>query len=350
MIKDLLSWFRATDRDLPWRKTYNPYHVWISEIMLQQTQMDRGIAYFHRWIERFPDVHAVAEADEQEILKYWEGLGYYARARNLYKAAKLMVTNSGGDVPCEHDQLLDLPGIGPYTAAAIASIAGNHDVAVIDANVTRVYSRLFDIGGPVKSQPVRKRIATLASNLLPQGKARQYNQALMDLGGLVCLPKGPDCHKCPISQWCKALINGTVTERPELSRPKKQVTLQKVTAVISSQENIYIQQRRVQDVWGGLWEFPGGESGERDPGLSLQEIIFNDCGLHVTDIVPIVTVTHHYTHHKIVLHCFSARLEGSKTPRLSNAAAYKWISPAELSDFAFPSGPRKLLRHLPATL
>jgi A/G-specific adenine glycosylase len=165
LIEPLLLWFRSTARDLPWRSTYDAYHVWISEIMLQQTQMDRGVVYFKRWIERFPSVQAVAAADQQEILKYWEGLGYYARARNLHKAAKVIAGEFNGQVPCDYQQLLTLPGIGPYTAAAIASVAGNQDVAVVDANVMRVYARLFDIDLPVKESKTQKRIAAMAQDL-----------------------------------------------------------------------------------------------------------------------------------------------------------------------------------------
>jgi A/G-specific adenine glycosylase len=178
----LLAWFRQTKRDLPWRRTYDPYHVWISEIMLQQTQMDRGVDYFRRWVARFPDVTAVAAAGEQEILKYWEGLGYYARARNLHRAARVMVEEHGGMIPCEYDDLLSLPGIGPYTAAAIASIACDQDMPAIDANVMRIFARLFDIDEPVKDLGCRQHIEQLAWELLPAGKARAFNQALMDLG------------------------------------------------------------------------------------------------------------------------------------------------------------------------
>ena len=206
IVQPLLHWFRLTKRDLPWRRSYNPYHVWISEIMLQQTQMDRGVAYFLRWIKRFDDVFAVADANEQEILKYWEGLGYYARARNLYKAAQVIVNEFNGEVPCDYHQLLLLPGVGPYTAAAVASVAGNYDVPVIDANVARVYARLFNIEEPIKDRLVKKRLADIAEQLLPLGQARAYNQALMDLGGLVCTPKKPFCAQCPIVAACAAFV------------------------------------------------------------------------------------------------------------------------------------------------
>ncbi len=202
----LINWFKADHRDLPWRHTYNPYHIWISEIMLQQTQMARGVTYFMRWVARFPDTTTVADANQQEILKYWEGLGYYSRARNLHKAARIIVDDFGGEVPCDYDQLIQLPGIGPYTAAAIASVAGNRDVAVIDANVTRVYARLFDIDVPVKEKKAKDQIARIANELLPVGLSRLYNQALMELGGLVCTPKTPKCSLCVLSGFCLARL------------------------------------------------------------------------------------------------------------------------------------------------
>jgi A/G-specific adenine glycosylase len=355
IVHSLLQWFRITNRDLPWRRTYNPYHVWISEIMLQQTQMDRGVAYFLRWISRFSDVQAVAVAEEQEILKYWEGLGYYARARNLHKAAKVIVNEFGGEVPCEYQRLLTLPGIGPYTAAAIASVAGNFDVPVIDANVARVYARLFNIDAPVKEQKTQKRLREIAENLLPKGQARAYNQALMDFGGLVCTPKNPHCATCPVAVSCRALHAGTVAERPVLGPKKNIITVHKVAGLIRWQEKIFIQQRKASDVWGGLWEFPGGEiaTGEGgingEPGAEVVSKILQDTGLSVALVKPLTMVMHQYTHHKIILHCFLCALEGEKTePMLRSACNSRWIFSDELDQFAFPAGPRKLIEYIRA--
>ncbi|GAB6191632.1 A/G-specific adenine glycosylase [Desulfocastanea catecholica] len=349
IVQSLLQWFRIINRDLPWRRTYNPYHVWISEIMLQQTQMDRGVAYFLRWISRFSDVQAVATAEEQEILKYWEGLGYYARARNLHKAAKVIVGEFGGEVPCEYQRLLTLPGIGPYTAAAIASVAGNFDVPVIDANVARVYTRLFNIDTPVKEQKTQKRLSEIAENLLPKGQARAYNQALMDFGGLVCTPKKPHCAKCPVAASCRALHAGTVAERPLLGPKKNIITVHRVAGLIRWQEKVFIQQRKAGDVWGGLWEFPGGEIAAGEPGAQVVSEILQDTGLSVALVKPLTRVMHQYTHHKIILHCFLCTLEGEKTePVLRSACNSRWIFLDQLNQFAFPAGPRKLIEYIRA--
>jgi A/G-specific adenine glycosylase len=321
--------------------------------MLQQTQMDRGVAYFLRWIKRFPDVQAVAVAEEQEILKYWEGLGYYARARNLHKAAKMIISDFRGEVPCSYMQLLTLPGIGPYTAAAIASVAGNYDIAVIDANVTRVYARLFNIGKPVKERQVQTHISKIAEHLLPKGQARAFNQALMDFGGLVCTPKKPHCNECPITKSCRALHMGTVQIRPVLEKKRKIITQHKVAGLIQWERKIFIQQRKASDIWGGLWEFPGGQVTEGEVGyegktsLLVAEKIFSDIGLSVALVKPIARITHQYTHHKIILHCFLCNLEGNRfEPVLNSAANFRWVFSEDLKQFAFPAGPRKLLEYL----
>ncbi|MBR4423854.1 MAG: A/G-specific adenine glycosylase, partial [Mailhella sp.] len=209
----LFTWFKASMRPLPWRTCYDPYEIWISEVMLQQTQMERGVSFFLRWIERFPSVESVASAAEEEILRFWEGLGYYRRARLLHAAAKCMVSTHRGRIPDTQAELLALPGLGEYTANAILSIAYGHDIAVVDANVERVFSRLLDIDAPVKNAPVKSFIREEAQRLLPCGNARTYNQALMELGALIC-KKHARCGQCPMTEWCLAYRQKTVTSRP----------------------------------------------------------------------------------------------------------------------------------------
>ncbi|MEW6499985.1 MAG: A/G-specific adenine glycosylase, partial [Thermodesulfobacteriota bacterium] len=207
----LLAWFAAHSRDLPWRRTYDPYHVWISEIMLQQTRMERVIGYFRRWLERFPDLPALAAADEEEVLKCWEGLGYYSRARNLHRAAGLVMRDHGGTIPADHAALLTLPGIGRYTAGAIMSLAFNREYPLVDANVERLFARLYDIDSPVREAVNHRFVWQRALELIPPGRARLFNQALMELGALVCTPKNPACSACPLAGHCKALRGNTVT-------------------------------------------------------------------------------------------------------------------------------------------
>lgn len=343
----LINWFKADHRDLPWRHTYNPYHVWISEVMLQQTQMARGVTYFTRWVTRFPDTTAVADANRQEILKYWEGLGYYSRARNLHKAAQIIVDDFAGEVPCDYDQLIQLPGIGPYTAAAVASVAGNRDIAVIDANVTRVYARLFDIDIPVKEKKAKDQIAGIADELLPVGKSRLYNQALMELGGVVCTPKTPECSLCILSEFCLAFDRGTVNERPITGISKKITTIQRLSGIVFHEGRILLLQRRENDVWGGLWEFPGGELKKGEGEDAVADKILECTGLTVDIVDPITTVTHHYTRYKSILHCYHCKLQGDDIePVLKSADDYRWIIPEELVHFAFPAGPRKVIEYI----
>lgn len=350
----LLSWFRKTKRDLPWRHSYDPYHVWVSEIMLQQTQMDRGVSYFNRWVGRFPTVSAVADADEDEIFQQWEGLGYYARARNLHKAAKRIANEFNGVVPSDYDTLISLPGIGPYTAAAIASIAGNHDVAVVDANVNRVFARIFDIATTIKERRAQKLVRTLVDQLLPRGKARQYNQALMDFGGLVCTPKAPLCSGCPVREFCRSFELGLVELRPVLKKPKQSVYIHRVAGLVVHDGKIYMQKRPSNVVWGGLWEFPGGETKvEKDElgSLAVAKEVRGDTSLVVRENRFLARVKHQFTHHKITLDCYLCSLEGEVTsPRLRVASAYRWVTPREMDELGCPSGVRKIIEYLKKTI
>ncbi|MEP0804069.1 MAG: A/G-specific adenine glycosylase, partial [Chloroflexota bacterium] len=218
----LLAWYRKNKRILPWRGHPEPYAVWVSEIMLQQTRVETVIPYFERWMRLFPTVQALAEASEQEVLNAWEGLGYYSRARNLHKAAKVIVRDFGGNLPHSLSELIKLPGIGRYTAGAIASIAFGADEPALDGNLKRVYARLFDVTEAVDSPKGEKLLWEIARRNLPHGRAGDFNQALMDLGAAVCLPKNPRCLLCPLMELCKARENGTQELRP-VRKPKKAV-------------------------------------------------------------------------------------------------------------------------------
>lgn len=341
----LLRWFRNNGRQLPWRKTYDPYQVWLSEVMLQQTQMERGVAYFTRWLERFPDIASVAAATSSEILKLWEGLGYYARGRNLHKAARHMVDQHGGRLPASYEELLKLPGVGPYTAAAVASIAYNHDIPVVDANVERVFARLFDIDKPLKSKGVHAEIQTIAKRLLPPGKAREFNQAVMDLGGLICTPKNPDCAICPVKAHCQAFLGDFVEDRPLKKAKQPLIEIEMATGLLLHQGHIFIQQRHDQDIWGGLWEFPGGRLEEEEkPEEAVRREYDEETGFQIEVCRKVTTVIHYYTKYRVILHCFQCGLrQKSLLPNLQAAQAYHWVKREQLDNYGFPAGHRKFI-------
>ncbi len=346
----LMDWFSAHKRDLPWRKTYDPYHVWISEVMLQQTQMERGVAYFQRWMERFPDIAALAGADEESVLKAWEGLGYYSRARNLHRAARLIQTEHGGRVPDDIETLRSLPGVGPYTAAAIASIAHEQDTRVVDANVERVMSRLFDISAPVKSREAKKIIESACDRLLPRGQARIFNQAVMEFGALVCTPRTPSCDRCPIARWCQAARLGVQEERPVTPKPPAPIYLSMATGVLVHERRLFVQKRNPDDVWGNLWEFPGGvvEDGESPAATVVREYL-EETQLRVDRPEPIAAFKHSYTRYRVTMHAFFVELRSNPDAVTLHAAQeYRWAEWPEIRDLAFPAGHRKLIAALDA--
>ncbi len=341
----LLRWFQNNGRELPWRKDYSPYHVWLSEILLQQTQMERGVIYFQRWLERFPDIKAVAAAESGEILKYWEGLGYYARARNLHKAAKVMVEKFHGQVPSDYKDLLNLPGVGLYTAAAIASIAFEADIGVIDANVERIFARIFDISEPIKSKAAEKTISTLMDEILPIGKARYFNQALMDLGGVICRPRNPECGICPVRCHCAAYCGSFVEDRPVKVERQKQIVIEMSTGILVHKGYIFIQQRQENDIWGGLWEFPGGRLKENETAVdALIREYKEETGFTIELCEKITSLIHFYTKYKVILNCYRCRLaQESILPQLNAAKAYHWVEKKMLESYAFPAGHRKCI-------
>lgn len=340
----LLSWFKKQNRPLPWRMTYNPYHVWISEIMLQQTQMERGVAYFNRWIARFPEVRDVAEADIQEILKMWEGLGYYARARNLHKAAGQIVDRFAGVVPCDIDQLLSLPGIGPYTAAAIGSVACNIDIPVVDANVARIFARLFDIESAVKEKKTKDQIDLLALSLLPLRKARYWNQALMDLGGLVCTPKTPRCTVCPLATDCKSLQAGTVELRPLVVRKKNIEHLERVAVVLVKEGKTRIESCEREGLWQGLWELSTIDLMKNESAEQGCSRLLENLGLEEISGEPLTMVKHSYTRFRVQLHAFVVHLPAALSDDGNDDS--RWCTWTELQEYGFPAGTRKIFEYM----
>lgn len=350
----LLEWFSRYQRPLPWRSEYDPYQVWLSEIMLQQTQMDRAVVYFQRFTSRFPDVAALAQGTEDEVLRLWEGLGYYSRARNLLKAAKAVMESHAGRFPDDLDALAALPGVGAYTAGAVRSIAFNQPAAAVDANVERVLSRVYDIAEPVKNPAVRKRIAALAAGHIPPGRAREFNQALMELGALICRARDPACPQCPLAQVCQALASGTVALRPVKAQPRPVVPIGVGTGVILHEGLFFIQKRRLGGVWGGLWEFPGGQmEPEETPEHTAVREVLEETGFAVRPAGKLAVIKHAYTFYRVTLHAYLMRLpQGTPPapePQLNAAAAFRWSSLNNLESLSFPSPHRTLIEILKGT-
>ena len=343
--KDLLAWFRQNRRELPWRQEYHPYHVWIAEIMGQQTQMERVVPFFKRWMGLFPDIANLAAAHEQQVLKAWEGLGYYSRARNILRTAALLEARHGGTIPADYKQLLALPGIGAYTAAAIMSIAFDRPFPVLDANVQRILARLTDLDQPLQSAAARRLLAETATRLLGNESPRMFNQAMMELGALVCTPRRPACDRCPVRAHCCALAAGQVDQRPLPHVRPQRIPITMACVILCHGGRIYIQQRLPDDVWGGLWEFPGGrlKTGET-PAQAARRELWEETSFRVGDLRPFRTVSHCYTRYRVTLHAFFARLrQDNRVPVLHAATSYRWATLAGLADFPFPAGHRQLV-------
>jgi len=339
----VLSWFRRNGRDLPWRKPYSPYRVWISEIMLQQTQVKTVIPYFLRWMERFPDPAAVAAAGERDIMLAWEGLGYYTRAKNIHRTAQVLVSNFGGRIPADFNLLLALPGIGSYTAGAILSIAFNLDFPAVDANAARILRRLSG-NGPVKSEAVLRKSA---AEILPKGKARQFNQALMDLGATICLPESPRCDGCPLAEFCEGKKRG-LSELEAGSNGRKAATPIEVSiGVIVRDGRIFIQKRPDGGLMPNLWEFPGGKVDEGEsPEKAVVREIGEELGIGVRPLEKMALIRHSYTRFRVALHaylCEISCLAERREPVLRTAVECRWVLPSELARYPFPAANRKLI-------
>ena len=334
--KDLLAWFASARRPLPWRSRRTPYTVWISELLLQQTRVDQALPYYSRFLARFPTLESLAAAPRHDVLKLWEGLGYYSRAIRAHETAKFLVERRGAKFPGTLDGLLELPGIGPYTAAAVGSLAFGLDVAVVDGNVARVLSRVVAHSGDVQSSAGKKRMQELAQELLPLGRAGEFNEAMMELGALVCVPRGPKCPACPLRRVCAAAKEGD-PERYPVKRKKKSVPHKHVGAgiVVDRRGRFLIAQRKEGSMLGGLWEFPGGtlEKGETIEQCIARELkeelgIDVDVGRHV------MTVRHAFSHFTMDLHAHHCRLQSGR-PRAIHCAAWKWVTLAELAHYPF---------------
>jgi A/G-specific adenine glycosylase len=350
IAEPLLEWFVRNQRPLPWRISYSPYEIWISEVMLQQTRVETVIPHYLQWLKRFPTLQAIAAAPEDEILKHWEGMGYYARAQNIQKTARILVAECAAQFPGDHQAILRLPGIGPYTAGAIMSLAFKQDVPAVDGNVERVLARLFDIKTPVKERETRAFIRALAQGLIPKGEARNFNQALMELGAVVCVPRNPSCGACPIDRYCASLRLGIVQERPVPARKKKTVAVEAALGVLVRERRIFIQKRGASGLMPGLWEFPGGKikAGE-SPEQALVREFSEELGIKIHPLHKLSVIKHKYTSFKVTLHCFLCRASDERQePVIRAAVASRWVTTEEIAQFAFPAANGQLIKRLQA--
>lgn len=342
--RHLAAWFSKNKRTLPWREDPEPYSIWLSEVILQQTRVEQGLPYFFRFIERFPSVDVLAAASEDDVLRLWEGLGYYSRGRNLHRAARYVIEELAGDLPSTYSDWLALPGVGPYTAAAISSIAFGEQQAVLDGNVIRVLSRLLALDEVHSTSSARRKLQMAAQALLDPENPGRHNEAMMELGALVCSPTSPACPECPLREGCRASRIGRMTDFP-VRKPKKAIPHHDISvAIIRDSENrIFIQQRSREAMLGGLWEFPGGkvEEGESAEDACIREVK-EEIGLEVLPIRKLAAIDHAYSHFRITLHAFECLLTAMGTePQTDSPSA--WIAKEAFSDYAFPRANRRLL-------
>lgn len=329
----LINWYRENKRDLPWRNTNDPYKIWLSEIILQQTRVDQGMSYYLKFIENYPTVKDLAQAKEEEVLKLWQGLGYYSRARNLHFTAKLIVNEYNGEFPNQYKDILNLKGIGEYTAAAIASFAYNNSYPVIDGNVYRVLSRIFGISTPIDSTQGKKEFKALAEELIDSKNPSEYNQAIMEFGALYCKPQTPDCDNCVFNGSCEAFNNKEVSILPVKSKKIKQKDRYFNYLVFTDEQSVYIKNRLDKDIWKGLFDFPLVETTqpvkdiEEIKDSAHQKLINQNLSIKVSD-----EKTHILSHQKIHAIFWLIQLEKLPSPT-SKMVKIKW---KEINNYPVP--------------
>lgn len=343
---DLLDWYQEHKRPMPWRKTSDPYRIWVAEIMLQQTRVDTVRDYYKPFLEAFPTVEALAAADRDDVLKYWEGLGFYARARHLHDAARFVVDEHDGAVPDTMDAIRELKGVGPYTAAAVLSIAFEKPHAVLDGNVTRVLTRVFAVDEDATTSPAQRALRELANDLLPEERPGDFNQALMELGALVCTPRTPLCDRCPLQAVCQAHEEDTQEQYPVTPESEPVPHHDIAVGLVFEDDRLLIQRRPDDGLLGGLWEFPGGK---HEDGESLEQTcrreLREELGIDVEVEEPFYTLSHAYSHFKITLHAFRCRIRDGR-PHGQEGQPVRWVDHEELEDYAFPRANRRLIEEL----
>jgi A/G-specific adenine glycosylase len=342
LARAIRSWYKIHRRKLPWRETDDPYKIWVSEVMLQQTTVSAVIPYYTRWFVLFPDMKSLARAPLQKVLKAWEGLGYYQRAKNLHRAAQIICRKYGGVVPAEYEELLALPGVGPYIAAAVLSIAYRKSFPVLDGNVRRLGMRLWAIPGKV-SPRIDQILAEQIRGFFPTRNGGDFNQALMELGALICRPHNPRCLLCPVREFCRAFKKG---EQEVIPAPKKRSyqKIETVVGLITDGRRYLIQKRPPAGLLADLWEFPGGK---RERGETLREALRRELkeelDVEVRRERLILKLQHAYTHFQVNLFAFQCELKS--VPHLKRSV-HRWVSLPALKRYPFPSGSAKVVLFL----
>lgn len=331
--ESILIWYDKNKRDLPWRNTAFPYFIWISEVILQQTRVDQGMPFYHRFVERFPNVQSLAAADENEVLAVWKGLGYYSRARKLHQAAKLIVEN-GSSFPNSFKTLLELPGIGPYTAGAIASIAYNEAVPALDGNAFRIMSRVFNISDPVASSKAQKLIHALSNEWISKDRPGDFNQALMDLGSTVCTPRQPDCSKCPLNFGCEARTLNNFHERPVKTSKKPPHIRFLMFDFLVKEDNVGLVKVEEGNIWKNLYLFPFREFISEQ--LLLEEIARWERFGGATLPAGIHVLSHQKIHYR-------TRIIPLESKEIRGYSQLKWCSNEELEGIAIPAVATKII-------
>jgi A/G-specific adenine glycosylase len=344
---DLLRWFRRVRRPLPWRANRDPYRIWVAEVLLQQTRVAQAVPYYRRFLRRFPSVRALARARQSEVLKAWEGAGYYARARHLHAAARVVVARHRGKIPGTVEELERLPGVGPYIARAVASLAFGRPVVAIEANGLRVAARWTLERGALASSATRIRLERALADRLPRRRAGEFNEAVMELGETVCTPVAPHCEVCPVAISCRAFRE--LADPSELPRrPPRRVRPQvraAIVVLIDRRGRWLLQRRAPSGFLGGLWEFPGGkiDPGERPEAAARRELR-EETGFEARDLVPAGSLRHTYSHFSVELHVFRARPTGPTSRRLP--AHRRWVRPNRIAALPIPKATEKVVRRL----
>lgn len=347
--KQLLAWYKKNARDLPWRRTKDPYKIWISEIMLQQTQVQTVIPYYERWLKRFPEIQTLAKAPESEVMKYWAGLGYYRRARMLHEAAKFITGDKAGKFPKSAKELLEMPGIGRYTAGAVASIAFGEKTPVLDGNVIRILTRLTALKEDIVKPKTIENLWKIATGLVPSGNPGDFNQAMMELGATVCTPRGPACLLCPVSGLCEGRKKGNPENFPFRKDREKIEKIKTAAVILKKNGKVLIQKQSPKERWGGLWVFPFGDD--------LKQLC-SRLGLAAAELNHRLTVRHGFTKYQVTLEVYEHRKTAAKEPEPQAgflpfkekagpaSAVAQWMPIQKLARLAFPSPHQKIVKEL----